>query len=135
MAFLPLLIQSNYHDAGMVYREVATGEIETFALQTSDTAQTLIVERWTSPTAYSSLVVALGFLQVGPSTVLCIADDGVNRIAGISTDGQNFRVVHTVTRTTFLTADQVGFYVRDQNVTYPSAMTVLSWKQGTTCGL
>jgi hypothetical protein len=47
----------------------------------------------------------------------------------VSTDGQNFKVIHTVGRTDFLTADQVGFFVNDQSNTIAAGMTLLSWKQ------
>jgi hypothetical protein len=58
-----------------------------------------------------------------------IADDGANRISSISTDGINFRVIHTVARTDFLTADQVGFFVNCQETTWDAGMTLLSWKE------
>lgn len=58
-----------------------------------------------------------------------IADNGVNRILSFSYDGVNFIAWHSIGRTDFLTADQVGFFV-DGNTAHPMAMRVLSYAIG-----
>ena len=58
-----------------------------------------------------------------------IGDDGVNRKFSVSDDGQNWITVHTVARTDFLTANQIGYWVSDQNAATPNfapVVTILS---------
>jgi len=60
-----------------------------------------------------------------------IADNNTNRICSVSADGQNWIEVHSVGRTDFLTADQVGFMIRPTNSATPNigtGVSVLSWK-------
>jgi hypothetical protein len=45
----------------------------------------------------------------------------------MSADGQHFMAIHTVGRTDFLTADEVGIVVNSQNATFAAAGTLLSW--------
>ena len=59
-----------------------------------------------------------------------IADDNTNRICSISQDGQNFDTFHSVGRTDFLTADQIGICLRSQTTTGTLARaTLISWKE------
>jgi hypothetical protein len=58
-----------------------------------------------------------------------IADTGTSRICSWSADGQNWHDLHSIGRTDFLTADEVGFYVNSQSATYPAACTLISWAQ------
>jgi hypothetical protein len=56
-----------------------------------------------------------------------IADNGTNRIYSLSYDGTTFLDLYSVTRTTFLTPDQVGFYVNSGANQSTVTMTLLSW--------
>lgn len=61
-----------------------------------------------------------------------IADDNTNRVCSYSFNGVNFTQVHSVGRTDFITADQVGFFVNAQNSASPNHdanLTLLSWKE------
>ena len=40
-----------------------------------------------------------------------ISDDGVNRKSFISADGVNWHLLHSIARTTYITANQVGFFI------------------------
>lgn len=60
---------------------------------------------------------------------LRIADDGTNRIVSISRDGLHWLQLHSVGRTDYLTADQVGFAAESRNGSWPAALAVLSWRE------
>jgi hypothetical protein len=57
------------------------------------------------------------------------ADNSTNRICSYSVDGQNWFVFHTVGRTDFLTADEVGFYIDVENATFGTGITLIHWAE------
>jgi len=65
------------------------------------------------------LIAGLYWLRIG--------DDGTNRKTWVSCDGQHWLQQHSIGRTDFLTADEVGFFIDP----FGSAigMTLLSWKE------
>jgi hypothetical protein len=114
---------------GVCFRQSSDGKLVIFALDASATGFSLGVFKFTNPTTFSATYVSRAALALGPQICLRIADNGTNRICSVSTDGQNFKDIHSVGRTDFLTADEVGVFVNDQSNTIASAMTLLSWKQ------
>jgi hypothetical protein len=114
---------------GICFRQASDGKLVIFALDASATGFSLGVFKFTNETTFSATYVSRAAFALGPQVCLRIADNGTNRICSVSTDGQNFKVIHTVGRTDFLTADQVGFFVNDQSNTIAAGMTLLSWKQ------
>lgn len=114
---------------GLVFRQSADGKLVNFACGADGTApgRSLIVQKFSNATTFSASY----------QTVVCaewprflrIADDGTNRVCSVSHDGVHFLQVHSVGRTDFLTADEVGFYVLPRNATYGAGMHLLSWKE------
>ena len=86
----------------------------------------MAANKHTSPTVYSAAYTVQAITPHVP-LFLRIADDDTNRIMSWSNDGQHWIVSHTVGRTDFLTADEVGFMVNSNNATWPASMTLLSW--------
>lgn len=115
------------HNSGLLFRESGTGELVLFGIL-QGTGSVLQVDNWNSPTSFNANVVNVTTRSMS-LVWLRIADNGTNRICSVSSDGQNWIVVSTVARTTFLTADQVGFFVAARNATYPMGLTLLSWKE------
>lgn len=121
---------------GLLFREAATGEIHTLMVVGGTTAGTsvrsLFVTKYASASLfsanYTTFNLALTVTSGTSPTWLRIADDGTNRICSISTDGQNWIVVHTIGRTDFLTADEVGFFANSNNASNAVGITLLSWK-------
>jgi len=60
---------------------------------------------------------------------LQISDNNTNRICRVSRDGQNFIQVHSVSRTDFVTADEVGFFADAGDTTYDVGANLISWKE------
>jgi hypothetical protein len=138
-AFLPLfplrLSGGDVPGFGLVFRQASDGKLvclEFYLYGTGNSAPTISVDKYTDATTF----VASYFtpapapsLLAGGVIWLRLADDGTNRKCSYSLDGQNFHEVHAVSRTDFLTADEVGFAVDAFNATYGMGVLLLSWKE------
>lgn len=120
--------------AGILFRESATGKIVTLHVNGSNQ---IVVGRFDSATTANSTAtytirnILPVFGVVGP-LVLRIQDDGANRICSYSiNNGISFIQLHSVGRTDFLTADQVGWFgsPNSASVGHETYVTLLSWKQ------
>jgi hypothetical protein len=112
---------------GLVFRNNGAGTIVTYLLTFGTPGCAMAVSKWNSETSFSANYVARNITDV--PLFLRIADNGTNRISSLSHDGQNFIDFHTVGRTDFLTADEVGFFVEERTNAYDVGLTVLSWKE------
>lgn len=131
VAVLPVMRYVNYQECGLCFRESSSGKLHLFALAVnSGVAGNLAfvdVSKWTNATTFSAGYTTEQMIGGFP-LFLRLADDGANRKCSWSRDGVNFTEVHSVGRTDFLTADEVGFFCSPGNITTDLAMTVLSWK-------
>ena len=62
-------------------------------------------------------------------TTMRIEDDGTYRNIYLSPDGLHFVLIHQVSNTDFLTADQIGFCADSESTTYPLSANLISWKE------
>lgn len=127
VAMLPTLAGANYCKAGLCWRESSSGKVIDFGVGYSTVFQ-LSATKWTNATTYSADYASLGMLPLGV-IFLRISDDGTNRKCSFSTDGQNFVQVHSVGRTDFMTADEIGLLLNENNANYTAAATFLSYVQ------
>lgn len=116
---------------GLVWRQTSDGKLITVGLQTGNTGLLRVASfDWASPTdgaPATNFVYLTNYLSVG---WLRITDNGTNRISQISGDGQHWVTLLTEGRTTFLTADQVGFFAYQSTTTAPEGIaTLLSWQE------
>lgn len=128
-AIRPMMRVGNNQRVGILFRESGTSELSIFYINLSTTQEQLLVDNWTNETTFSATVASTTTIR-GLSNALVflrIEDNGTNRVYSFSYDGQNFQQVFSVTRTTFLTADEIGFGLSD-NSSVVIAMTVFSWK-------
>jgi hypothetical protein len=119
----------NYNSAGLCFRQSSDGKIHAFHLGL-ETALLLRSNKWTNSSTFSAHYDGGGFSMLHHRlwpAFLRIGDDNTNRICSISVDGQNWYTYKTIGRTDFLTADQVGIFVKPQNGTYGCGMNLLSW--------
>jgi len=118
--------------AGLCFRQSSDGKLAGFGVGVDNSDATYLASRkLTNATTYSadySLVTNGNRCQPPGPIHLRIADNGTNRICSYSHDGETFIAFHTVARTDFLTADEVGFFVDPYNVAVN--MTLLSWVEG-----
>ena len=117
----------NYNRCGLYFRQSSDGKLNSFGMVY---AGGWIIEsvKWNSETSYNAGYKSIG-IPLSGILWLRIADDGTNRICSWSPDGQNWEIIHSVGRTDFLTADEVGFGCCSENGTWGASMTLLSWKE------
>lgn len=117
---------------GLCFRQASDGKMVLFGLGLSTSSSMYMVSRkMTDATTLSAdyqLYTTHG--RVIPSTLtwMRMADDNTNRIFSFSPNGRTWIPFHTVGRTDFLTADEVGFYLNPYDG--QTAMSILSWVQG-----
>lgn len=112
---------NQYFNCGLCFRQSSDGKLVLFGpwLQSVEKTQ-LLVDNLNGPTSQVSsplILSAATFVPGGSPFWLRIADDGTNRLCQVSANGFDWLTVYSVARTTFLTADQLGFFVN----TYSSA--------------
>lgn len=112
---------ASFNAGGVTFRQSSDGKAHTLSFITGVGVVSLKV----ATAYYTTLNIAnreLWWFQ--------ISDDGANRISRYSLHGPDgpWRELHSVGRTDFLTADQVGFLVNAENVTYVPRLRLLSWK-------
>lgn len=128
-AFLPRFISLTANFGGLLFRESSSGKLATFHLEADTNAMNLVANKYTNPTTFSAAYSSRGLYTMSCPAFLRIADNGTNRICSYSADFENWAVFFSVSRTDFLTADQVGFFCGDSSNTYTPAVTLLSWKE------
>jgi hypothetical protein len=112
---------------GIVLRESGSGKL--VGCNLSQDAE-IRMSKYDSPTAFSSHYSSNGGIRYSGGLLwLRFTDDNTNRKCWISMDGINFWQVSTIGRTDFITPDEIGFFVNNENATYDVATTLLSWKQ------
>jgi hypothetical protein len=125
---IPSLIAVDFMGCGILFRESGSGKMASIAF-VHNGGWSVDVNKWTDATTFSAQYATAPLKSLPSYMFFRLADDGANRISSISTDGINFRVIHTVGRTDFLTANQVGFFVNCQEATWDAGVTLLSWKE------
>jgi hypothetical protein len=120
-AFIKGFFVSGNQGMGLFFRENATGEISAIYYGGGSVA----VTNWTNASTPGSNLA----LVTGPTIPewFRIVDDGTNRLYYVSADGVTWRLIHSVARTTFLTADQIGFHITIQTAVQLTA-SMLSWE-------
>lgn len=127
---LPALFAKNYQQCGLLWRQSSDGKLVTFGLNFNSAGgnQIVVVAKWNSPTSISANYTSVPVFNVW--AWLRLRDDGTTRYVYVSGDGANWMLIHSVGRTDFLTADEVGFFVNANNNAAPNldcGMTLLSW--------
>ncbi len=125
--FIPTMLfnGANTDSVGLLFRDSASSKLSLFAL---GCASTVLVSNCTNDTTFSASPAGpFTPLISGRPICLRIADNGTNRIYSLSYDGTTFLDLYSVTRTTFLTPDQVGFFVNSGANQSMVTMTLLSW--------
>jgi hypothetical protein len=127
-AFLFSMEAQNFNSFGLVHRQSSDGKLVFFGLASNTTIQ-MMIQKYTNPTTFSATSKNINWAG-GTPLWLQLADDGTNRTYSMSGDGQNWRTFFAEARTTFLTADEVGFCVATNNGTGQTQdCTLVSWKQ------
>jgi hypothetical protein len=127
--FIPFLWGNNQR-AGCCFRQSSDGKLVMLYFDNVNGYISFTVENWTSETVFSATVLTrTGVPCAAGMSWLRFADDNTNRIVSYSMDGQHFIQLFSVGRTSFLTADEVGFGVYETTNGAKVGMTLLSWKE------
>lgn len=125
VAVIPNIIDVNFCSAGLVWRDSVSGKVITFGY--GGATHGVSDSKFNSPTSFSATYASLAITAAGQFLWLQMSDDGTNRICRFGFDGINWRTLHSVSRTDFLTANQFGFYADPNQTTGDSAITLASW--------
>lgn len=112
---------------GMVWRESGSGKLQTLAFEYNGGFK-VTGSNYNSPTSFSaSFFTAL--TANFPFLYFRMSDDGTNRSVAVSMNGDDWLVLWSNVRTTFITPDQIGFYGDNNNASAnPILPTFLSWE-------
>ena len=125
-AFIPGLTSVSYMTEGLAFRQSVDGKLATNSMSFSFEWR-YVAAKFIDPTTYSADYTHISLFYVPAIIWLRIQDDGTDRISSFSMDGVTWTVLHTVGRTDFLTADEVGFAVDSNNATWPAQMWLIHW--------
>lgn len=130
---------ASFQYASLLFWASASGKFQSFDTFKGNSGATgqaqLEVTNWTNVTTFSAVAQGFGnasnqcFFFLGPVIWQRITDDGTNRIFYTSADGVGWVQMYSTTRTTFITADTIGWGANAQNPTYNMTMTLLHWQQ------
>ncbi len=116
---------------GLCFRQSSDGRLHLFDLVAADLGLTTFTIRsgtFTDPTTFNANYQSDKWSFTTPIW-LRIADNNTNRVLSIG-NGVDWITYHSVTRTDFLTADQVGFHMSTQNAATPNYAPIVrvhSW--------
>lgn len=116
---------------GMVWRESSSGKLQIFVLQVAEAGAYLRnvigCGNWNSPTSFNSEQITATETTAVPEWWR-LRDDGTTRYVEISADGESWVTMGSFARTTFITPDQIGFFLGAVNADF--GLSVHSWSQG-----
>jgi len=121
---------ANTSSFGLVLRESSSGKLVQYAtgLATGFGRQQY-VNNLNSPTSYSSTPGGIIGIESGNPIWLRIVDDGTNRRFRFSYDGVNFYEIFANGRTSFITPDQIGFYIDSVGLANTATINCISWHE------
>ena len=126
---VPYLNSVSYNAMGLAFRQSSDGKLALFYVYYNGGLKWRSV-KYTDATTFSAEYANGNLYDLAINQgcfYMRIADDNTNRICSISADGINWVVCHSVTRTDFLTADEVGFMAESGNASYAAGLDLLSW--------
>lgn len=130
MCFQPMLWPGvQYPSCGMCFYETSSGKMVTMQLLSNNGVLTLGFYKQTNVTTFSAQYEERIFPCMGSPYWFRFKDDGTNRSSWWSWDGINFEQFYSGSRTDFLTADKVGFFVDSLLSSKPATITVYSWEE------
>lgn len=120
--------KSNFYGGGLCFRQSSDSKLVTFGVA-GGASNNMASAKWTNETTFSADYTLSPDPNPGDWDLwIRIADNGTNRIVSWSADGLTYTDLHTVTRTDFLTADQVGFFANSSN-SQGVWINLFHWKQ------
>jgi hypothetical protein len=129
--FLIDTVPANFCGFCLFFRNSSSGKIAAYQINYASTVNgdSIWARKYTNSTTWSADYIS-GIPQ-RMSQWLRIEDDGTNRYYYLSQHGLTWKLIHSVGRTDFITADQVGFGLNPEKsasgVSYINTITLVSW--------
>jgi hypothetical protein len=127
----PLCLGENYMSVGIGWRQSSDGKLvlQRLLWNLTDGGVVLALLKASNATTDVANYINVPIRAYPPYVWFQWGDDGTNRFMKWSTDGEFYNTLHTVSRTDYLTADQICAFVCPRNANHPARLTVLSWKE------
>jgi hypothetical protein len=127
-AFFPAVLANSFLNCGVAIRDSSSGKILLYQCAGSANLEQFACQRFTNETTFSADAMTAVNHGGWPLTFMRVKDDGVNRIFSFSFDGYSYIQLLSEARTTFLTANEIGFYANTVNASFEGGITLMSWK-------
>jgi len=120
----------SFMQAGFIWRQSSDGKLQTVIVE-SDAVTEFSIQtiKYSDPATGVAVYKSAKWENRSPIVWFKCEDDGSDRIVSVSIDGQNWQEFHSVGRTDYLTADEVGFMANSVNASWQCALNLLHWKE------
>lgn len=125
IAFIPQITANSFASVGFILRQSSDGKVILFSV---DQDNGFSISKWNSPTSFNVAYSPFTW-RANDICFMRYEDDGTNRHFYISKDFQHWHQILGHVRTDFMTADEIGFAVKDQNTQQTPGMLLLSWEE------
>lgn len=126
-AFSASIIAAGDGLAGLLFRENPTGLLHTFAWNGIKVA----ISKYNNAASFNSDYTTQDVWLSLPYGLiwLRIEDNGTNRLCRVSADGYTWSSIHVVSRTDFMTANQIGYFIQapSNSAGTQTQMNLLHW--------
>lgn len=117
----------NFLRFGLLFRQSSDGKIAHIAQRMEASAGVLGVAKYTTSTSFSADYTTVTLGDHSRFIWFRIADNNTNRISSYSWNGVDFIQLHSVGRTDFLTANQVGWFIQTEAGASDLSVNLVSW--------
>jgi parallel beta-helix repeat protein len=138
VGFIPTIGPTVYGGVGVLWRQSSDGKLVTLRIANTNQNETWDLYKWNTPSSPNAAYTTInggtndqngGNLFRSNLIWLQLIDDGTNRVVKSSNDGLSWVTLHTVGRTDFMTADEVGFWADSTSSNTDAYIRLLSWKE------
>jgi len=128
--FAPTFKSQNFYNIGLCLRQSSDGKVIFFGYYRNN-GSLIGVVRFNSPTSFNSTTITRTTNDLGGCCIkgfwLRIEDDNTNRKFQLSVDGINWTDLLSEGRTTFMTADEIGYLGNSNNTSIGVDGTFYHW--------
>lgn len=128
IGFLPLHLSQDFVYPGFIWRQSSDGKLIIVGTRANGAAYHTHISKWNSETSFSGVYNDTQWhMPVAMIRWFQLVDDNTNRKVRVSSDGRTWSQLHSVGRTDFLTANQVGITIGQQNGNFDAALSLVHW--------
>jgi len=117
----------NYGACGIGWRQASDGKLVLYYVVYENQPMRLSYRTYTNATTYSGSYFNLSSVN-GLPIRLRLQDNNTNRIVSLCNTNWDCVQMHSISRTDFITADQLLFMANAINANYATISTLISWK-------